>query len=65
VVIRWTSPDQLDAMPDKDFRNTVPRFTPETRKANKVLVDLLAEIANARTPPPPRLPSPGRLTLKG
>ena len=25
-----------------DFRNTVPRFTPEARKANQALVDLLA-----------------------
>ncbi len=29
----------------KDFRNVVPRFTPEARKANQVLVDLLGEIA--------------------
>ncbi len=28
-----------------DFRNTVPRFTPEARKANQVLVDLLGRIA--------------------
>ena len=28
-----------------DFRNTVPRFTPEARKANQTLVDLLGEIA--------------------
>jgi aryl-alcohol dehydrogenase-like predicted oxidoreductase len=28
-----------------DFRNLVPRFSPEARKANKALVDLLAEIA--------------------
>lgn len=28
-----------------DFRNTVPRFTPEARKANTALVELLAEIA--------------------
>jgi aryl-alcohol dehydrogenase-like predicted oxidoreductase len=29
----------------KDFRNVVPRFTPEARKANQALVDLLGEIA--------------------
>ncbi|NNH66684.1 cupin domain-containing protein [Rhizobium laguerreae] len=29
----------------KDFRNVVPRFSQEARKANQVLVDLLAEIA--------------------
>jgi pyridoxine 4-dehydrogenase len=28
-----------------DFRNVVPRFTPEARKANQSLVDLLGEIA--------------------
>jgi len=28
-----------------DFRNVVPRFTPQARKANQTLVDLLAEIA--------------------
>ena len=28
-----------------DFRNTVPRFSPEARQANQVLVDLLGEIA--------------------
>jgi aryl-alcohol dehydrogenase-like predicted oxidoreductase len=32
----------------RDMRNTVPRFTPEARKANQVLVDLLAEIAARR-----------------
>jgi aryl-alcohol dehydrogenase-like predicted oxidoreductase len=29
----------------KDFRNVVPRFTPEARKANQVLVDVLSKIA--------------------
>jgi aryl-alcohol dehydrogenase-like predicted oxidoreductase len=28
-----------------DFRNTVPRFTPEARRANQVVVDLLGRIA--------------------
>jgi len=28
-----------------DFRNIVPRFSPEARKANQVLVDLVASIA--------------------
>jgi aryl-alcohol dehydrogenase-like predicted oxidoreductase len=28
-----------------DFRNIVPRFTPEARKANQALIDLLGEIA--------------------
>jgi aryl-alcohol dehydrogenase-like predicted oxidoreductase len=29
----------------KDFRNVVPRFSPEARKANQALVDLLGDIA--------------------
>lgn len=31
-----------------DFRNIVPRFTPEARKANQVLVDLLGTIAEKK-----------------
>jgi aryl-alcohol dehydrogenase-like predicted oxidoreductase len=31
-----------------DFRNIVPRFTPEARKANQAIVDLIAEIAAKR-----------------
>jgi aryl-alcohol dehydrogenase-like predicted oxidoreductase len=31
-----------------DFRNIVPRFTPENRKANQALVDLLARIAKRK-----------------
>jgi aryl-alcohol dehydrogenase-like predicted oxidoreductase len=31
-----------------DFRNKLPRFTPEARKANKALVDLLGEIAKRK-----------------
>jgi aryl-alcohol dehydrogenase-like predicted oxidoreductase len=31
-----------------DFRNIVPRFTPEARKANQALVDLLGEIAEQK-----------------
>jgi aryl-alcohol dehydrogenase-like predicted oxidoreductase len=35
-----------------DFRNTLPRFTPEARKANQVLVDLLGEIAKRKRATP-------------
>ena len=31
-----------------DFRNTVPRFTPENRKANQALVDVLSSIAERK-----------------
>src|SRR3569832_2197518 len=35
-----------------DFRNTVPRFTPEARKANHALVDLLGNIATEKKATP-------------
>ena len=35
-----------------DFRNIVPRFSPEARQANKVFVDLLREIAAAQDATP-------------
>jgi aryl-alcohol dehydrogenase-like predicted oxidoreductase len=38
-----------------DFRNTVPRFTPEARKANKALVDRLVTIAARRQATPAQL----------
>jgi aryl-alcohol dehydrogenase-like predicted oxidoreductase len=37
--------DENTKFDSTDFRNTVPRFTPEARKANKALVDLLRAIA--------------------
>ena len=37
------------AFDSTDFRNIVPRFTPEARKANQALVDVIGEIA-ARKP---------------
>ena len=37
--------DETTAFDSSDFRNIVPRFTPEARKANKALVDLLGTIA--------------------
>ena len=35
-----------------DLRNTLPRFTPEARKTNQVLVDLLGEIAKRKKATP-------------
>ncbi len=35
-----------------DLRNTLPRFTPEARKANRALVDLLGEIAKRKNAMP-------------
>ena len=42
-----------------DFRNIVPRFTPEARKANQALVDLLAPSQNGRMRHLLRSRSPG------
>ena len=38
-----------------DFRNTLPRFTPEARKANQVLVDLLGKIATRKKATPAQI----------
>jgi len=37
--------DETTAFDSTDFRTTLPRFTPEARKANQALVDLLGRIA--------------------
>src|ERR1700756_2346042 len=38
-----------------DFRNIVPRFTPENRKANQVLVDLLTNVAERKKATPAQI----------
>ena len=38
-----------------DFRNIVPRFTPEARKANQALIDLLGEIAERKKATPAQI----------
>src|SRR6516164_877463 len=38
-----------------DFRNMLPRFTPEARKANQALVDLLGEIAKRKKATPAQI----------
>jgi aryl-alcohol dehydrogenase-like predicted oxidoreductase len=38
-----------------DFRNVVPRFTPEARKANQALVDLLGDIAARKQATPAQI----------
>jgi aryl-alcohol dehydrogenase-like predicted oxidoreductase len=38
-----------------DLRNTLPRFTPEARKANRALVDLLGEIAKRKNATPAQI----------
>ena len=38
-----------------DFRNIVPRFTPEARKANQALADLLVDIARRKQATPAQI----------
>jgi len=38
-----------------DFRNTVPRLSPENRKANQVFVDLLAQVATRKNATPAQI----------
>jgi aryl-alcohol dehydrogenase-like predicted oxidoreductase len=38
-----------------DFRNSVPRFTPEARKANQALVDLLGKLAEQKQATPAQI----------
>jgi len=40
--------DETTAFDSTDFRNTVPRFAPEARKANRALVNLLETIAQRK-----------------
>jgi aryl-alcohol dehydrogenase-like predicted oxidoreductase len=40
--------DETTKFDNTDFRNIVPRFTPEARKANQALVDLLNRFANRK-----------------
>ena len=40
--------DENTAFESSDFRNALPRFTPEARKANRDLVDLLGKIAERK-----------------
>jgi len=40
--------DENTMFDKSDFRNIVPRFAPEARKANQALIDLLAEIAERK-----------------
>ena len=40
--------DETTTFDSSDFRNSLPRFTPEARKANQTLVDLVAKIAERK-----------------
>src|SRR5438067_10427788 len=47
--------DETTTFDSTDFRNTVPRFTPENRKANQAIVDLLSEIAERKHATPAQI----------
>ena len=40
--------DESTTFASDDFRNVVPRFTPENRKANQAVVDLISDIARGK-----------------
>jgi aryl-alcohol dehydrogenase-like predicted oxidoreductase len=47
--------DENTTFDSTDFRNTVPRFAPEARKANRALVDLLESIAQRKNATPAQI----------
>ncbi|HXY70017.1 MAG TPA: aldo/keto reductase [Gemmatimonadales bacterium] len=47
--------DEKTTFDKGDFRNVVPRFTPEARKANQALVELLRRLAAAKRATPAQL----------
>jgi aryl-alcohol dehydrogenase-like predicted oxidoreductase len=47
--------DETTKIDSSDFRSTVPRFNPENRKANQVVVDLLAKIAQRKKSTPAQI----------
>jgi aryl-alcohol dehydrogenase-like predicted oxidoreductase len=47
--------DENTTFESTDFRNIVPRFTPEARKANQALVDLLGKVAERKKATPAQI----------
>jgi aryl-alcohol dehydrogenase-like predicted oxidoreductase len=47
--------DENTSFDKTDFRNTIPRFTPEARKANQTLVDLLGEMGRRKNATPAQI----------
>jgi aryl-alcohol dehydrogenase-like predicted oxidoreductase len=47
--------DENTPLESSDFRNNLPRFTPEARRANQALVDLLREIADQKNATPAQI----------
>ena len=56
--------DERTAFEASDFRNTVPRFDPENRKANQALVDLVKRIAQRKGATPAQIALAWLLTRK-
>jgi aryl-alcohol dehydrogenase-like predicted oxidoreductase len=47
--------DESTELKSGDFRNTLPRFTPEARKANQAVVDLLTDIGKQKGATPAQI----------
>jgi len=47
--------DESTTLDSTDFRSTLPRFTPEARKANQALVDLIGAIAERKKATPAQI----------
>jgi len=47
--------DEKTTFVSSDFRNVVPRFTPEARKANQTIVDVLRNIAEQKQATPAQI----------
>jgi aryl-alcohol dehydrogenase-like predicted oxidoreductase len=47
--------DENTTFDTSDFRNTIPRFNPEARKANQALVDLIGQIAQKKKATPAQI----------
>jgi len=56
--------DENTAFDSSDFRNSVPRFTPENRKANQAVVDLVGRIATKKQATPAQIALAWVLTQK-
>ena len=47
--------DENTTFDSSDFRNTIPRFNPEARKANQALVDLIGQISQRKKATPAQI----------
>ena len=56
--------DEKTTFAKNDFRQIVPRFTPEARKANQALVDLLEQVARKKRATPAQIALAWLLTQK-